>query len=203
MEQKTIFALGFFDGVHLGHQALLRQCRDMADGLGCKDGVVTVIGHPDTLVSGVTPALINTPADRIRLLRQFNMDTIIELPFDRALMTTPYMTFLRLLLTKYHAAGFVCGHDFRFGNRGEGNAHKLADFCRINGLSCAVVPEQKIGDIPVSSTHIRSLLESGDVEGAAAFWATVIFSPAPSYRGTIWAAGSARRRLIWFCQRAF
>ena len=169
MEQKTIFALGFFDGVHLGHQALLRQCRDMADGLGCKAGVVTFIGHPDTLVSGVTPALINTPADRIRLLRQFNMDTIIELPFDRALMTTPYMTFLRLLLTKYHAAGFVCGHDFRFGNRGEGNAHKLADFCRINGLSCAVVPEQKIGDIPVSSTHIRSLLESGDVEGAAAF----------------------------------
>lgn len=169
MEQKTIFALGFFDGVHLGHQALLRECRRMADELGCKAGVVTFIGHPDTLVSGVTPDLINTPADRARLLRQFNMDTIIELTFDRALMTTSYMNFLRLLLTKYHAAGFVCGHDFRFGNRGEGNADKLCAASEAEGLPCTVVPEQKLGDVTVSSTHIRRLLENGDMEGAARF----------------------------------
>lgn len=169
MEQKTIYALGFFDGVHLGHQALLRECRRMADELGCKAGVVTFLGHPDTLVSGITPELINTPADRARLLRQYGMDTIIELPFDRALMTMPYMSFLRLLLTKYRAAGFVCGHDFRFGNRGEGNADKLHTACEAEGVPCSVVPEQRIGNITVSSTHIRSLLENGDMEGAAEF----------------------------------
>ena len=169
MEQKTIFALGFFDGVHLGHQALLRECRRMADELGCKAGVVTFIGHPDTLVSGVTPNLINTPADRARLLRRFGMDTIIELPFDKQLMQMPYLSFLKLLLTKYRAAGFVCGHDFRFGNRGEGNAEKLLSACEERGLPCTVVPEQKIGDVTVSSTHIRSLLESGDMERAAQF----------------------------------
>lgn len=169
MEQKTIFALGFFDGVHLGHQALLTACRRMADEQGCKAGVVTFVGHPDTLVSGVTPALINTPADRARLLRRFGMDTIIELPFDRQLMAMPYLSFFKLLLTKYRAAGFVCGHDFHFGNRGEGDAEKLLTACEERGLPCTIVPEQKIGDVTVSSTHIRSLLESGDMEGAAQF----------------------------------
>jgi riboflavin kinase/FMN adenylyltransferase len=169
MEQKTIFALGFFDGVHLGHQALLFECRRLADELGCKAGVVTFIGHPDTLVSGVTPNLINTPADRARLLRQFGMDTVIELPFDKQLMQMSYLSFLKLLLTKYRAAGFVCGHDFRFGNRGEGNAEKLLSACEERGLPCTVVPEQKIDGVTVSSTHIRSLLEQGDMEKAAQF----------------------------------
>jgi len=169
MEQKTIFALGFFDGVHLGHQALLAACRRMADEQDCRAGVVTFIGHPDTLVSGVTPSLINTPADRTRLLRQFGIDTILELPFDRQLMAMPYLSFFKLLATKYRAAGFVCGHDFRFGNRGEGNAEKLLAACEERGLPCTVVPEQKIGDVTVSSTHIRGLLEQGDMEGAERF----------------------------------
>ena len=169
MEQKTIFALGFFDGVHLGHQALLTACRQMADEAGCRAGVVTFLGHPDTLVSGTTPPLINTPADRTRLLRRYGMEQIVELPFDRSLMTMAYDSFLKLLITKYHAGGFVCGHDFRFGSRGAGNAEKLAAFCREYDLPCAVVPEQKLDGITVSSTHIRALLEQGDMETAAEF----------------------------------
>lgn len=169
MEERTIYALGFFDGVHLGHQALLAECRRMADGLGCKAGVVTFLGHPDTLVSGRTPPLITTPADRRRLLRQYGMDTVVELPFDRALMSMAYGTFFRMLVSRYHAAGLVCGHDFRFGARGEGDARKLADLCRQAGIGCAVVPEQALDGITVSSTHIRGLLEQGDVETAARF----------------------------------
>ena len=166
---RCVYALGFFDGVHLGHQALLTACRRMAKELGCKSGVVTFIGHPDTLVAGITPPLINTPADRARLLRQFGMDTIVELPFDKQLMEMPYLSFFKLLLTKYGAAGFVCGHDFRFGNRGEGNAEKLLAACAERGLPCTIVPEQKIGDVTVSSTYIRSLLEQGDMDTAAQF----------------------------------
>lgn len=169
MEQKTIYALGFFDGVHLGHQALLAACRRMADELGCQAGVVTFIGHPDTLVSGITPPLINTAADRRRLLEQYGMDAVVELPFDKALMTMGYDSFLKLLIMKYRTSGFVCGHDFRFGNRGEGNAEKLAAFCQDRQLPCCVVPEQKINGTTVSSTHIRSLLENGDMESAAVF----------------------------------
>lgn len=169
MEQKTIYALGFFDGVHMGHQALLAACRQMADELGFKAGVVTFIGHPDTLVNGLTPEFINTPDDRARLLRQFGMEQIIALPFDRALMSMSYLSFFRLLLSKYHAAGFVCGHDFRFGNRGEGNSNRLCAACEAEGIPCVVIPEQKISDITVSSTHIRTLLKNGEMEDAAAF----------------------------------
>lgn len=141
----------------------------MANDLGCKAGVVTFIGHPDTLVSGVTPPLINTPADRARLLRCFGMDVVVELPFDQRMMAMSYLSFFRLLLTKYGAMGFVCGHDFRFGNRGEGNAEKLRSACEERGLPCIIVPEQKMDGVTVSSTHIRTLLESGDVETAARF----------------------------------
>lgn len=169
MEIKTIYALGFFDGVHMGHQALLDACRALAAEKGCKAGVVTFLGHPDTLVSGVTPSLINTPRDRERLLRRYGVEAVVELPFDRALMEMEHQSFLKMLVSKYHAAGFVCGHDFRFGRKGEGNAEKLTDFCRNHGFSVAVVPEQKIDGVTVSSTHIRSLLEQGDMEKAARF----------------------------------
>lgn len=169
MKQKTIFALGFFDGVHVGHQALLAACRCMADELGCQTGVVTFLGHPDTLVTGITPKLINTPEDRERLLKTYGMERIIALPFDKSLMEMPWQDFFRLLTTEYGAAGLVCGADFRFGYRGEGNAQRLAAACEEMGIPCTIVPEQKLGDITVSSTRIRSLLEKGEMEEAVRF----------------------------------
>ncbi len=170
MNGKHIYALGFFDGVHLGHQALLTACRALAAATGHTAGVVTFLSHPDTLVQGIAPSLINTRADRKRLLcRQFHMDTLVELPFDRALMALPWQAFLALLEERHGAAGFVCGQDFRFGRHGEGTALRLADYCRERELPCTVVPEQALQGITVSSSHIRTLLEQGDVETANAF----------------------------------
>lgn len=169
MNERTIYALGFFDGVHLGHAALLQECRRMADELGSKIGVVTFTSHPDTLVKGITPGLINTPEDRKSLLAGFSVDTVVELPFDRALMQMPWQDFFRLLTEKYYAAGLVCGADFRFGNRGEGTAEKLKKACEEADISCTVVPEQMLDGITVSSTHIRSLLENGEMEQANRF----------------------------------
>lgn len=166
---QCVFALGFFDGVHLGHQALLRECRSLADKLNCRAGVVTFLGHPDDVIRGQTTPLINTSADRSRLLRRFGMDTVIELPFDRQLRNMSYLTFFRMLLAKYGAAGLVCGHDFRFGFRGEGNAEKLSNACREAGIPCVIVPEQKLDGITVSSTHIRRLIEVGEMEAAERF----------------------------------
>ena len=168
MKEKTIFALGFFDGVHLGHQALLAACREMADDLGCQAGVVTFLGHPDTLVHGTTPPLINTPADRKKLLQRLHMDTVVELPFDKTMMQMPWQDFFQLL-RQLGAAGLVCGADFRFGNRGEGTAEKLSLACQEAGIPCGVIPEQKLDGITVSSTHIRALLEAGDMEQANRF----------------------------------
>ena len=169
MKQKTIFALGFFDGVHLGHQALLAECRRMAEETGCQTGVVTFLGHPDTLVTGITPKLINTPADRERLLKSYGMARIIALPFDKTLMEMPWQDFFRLLTTEYAAGGLVCGGDFRFGYRGEGNAQRLRAACEEIGIPCTIVPEQKLDGITVSSTGIRSLLENGEMAEAVRF----------------------------------
>ena len=74
--------------------------------------------------------------------------------------------FLELLKEKYGAAGFVCGSDFRFGYRGEGNAVLLKETCEAWGIPCAVVPEQTVNGARVSSTRIRSLIEAGEVEAA-------------------------------------
>ena len=165
---NTIFALGFFDGVHLGHQALLTACKHLAERNGCKAGAVTFTSHPDTLVAGKTPPLINTMRERGALLIARGMTQILQLPFDEKLKNMLWQDFLEDLLQK-GAAGFVCGEDFRFGFRGEGNARLLADFCRERGLPWAVVPEQMLDGIRISSTHIRGLLEAGEMEQANRF----------------------------------
>lgn len=167
MKYNTIYALGFFDGVHVGHSALLSACRNLAEQTGCQAGAVTFESHPDALVLGAAPGLINTKADRERLLRERGMDTVVFLPFDKQMMTMPWQDFFHLLLTKYHAAGLVCGEDFRFGDRGAGSSALLLEACREAGIPCVVVPEQKIDGFPVSSTRIRALLEAGEPEKAA------------------------------------
>ena len=168
--EKRIYALGFFDGVHLGHQALLQTCRVLADRHGWKAGVVTFSNHPDTLVLGKTPALISSLPDRERLLKEkFHMDTVVTLPFDEQMRTMPWKEFLLMLQHGYGAAGFVCGEDFRFGAQGEGNAEQLYWSCYGRGFPCAVVPQLKLDGQVVSSTLIRTLIEDGEMETAAKF----------------------------------
>ena len=162
MKEKIIYALGFFDGVHLGHQALLTACRQLAERHGCKAGAVTFTTHPDGLVFGKTPALLTTNKDKIRLLTVYGMETVTALPFDKTLMTTPWSDFLQTLVDN-GAAGFVCGDDFRFGAGGSGTAEKLAAFCEEKGLPFAVVPEQLLDGERISSTRIRTVLEQGDM----------------------------------------
>lgn len=170
MNNNTIYALGFFDGVHVGHAALLKACREIALAQNCRAGVVTFGEHPDQLVMGNAPRLINTAADRERLLKhRFSMEKVVTLPFDEAMRSMDWEDFLSLLRREYGAAGFVCGEDFHFGYRGKGNASVLSWYCRQEGLPCAIVPEQTIGGIRVSSTYIRQQLESGDMATAVRF----------------------------------
>lgn len=169
MKQKHVIALGFFDGVHLGHQALLTECVRLARQLGCKAGAVTFDTHPQTLTTGAAPEMINTKEDRDRLLKAYGVDSVIHLPFDERLRTMPWHHFLMMLGEKYGAIGFVCGDDFRFGYKGQGNAALLAEYCETEGHPYAVVPEQTMNGIRVSSTHIRSLIESGQMEQANRF----------------------------------
>ena len=168
MKEKVIYALGFFDGVHLGHQALLAACRRLAEQNGGKAGVITFTSHPEALLFSQPPQLINTVKDRERLLRAHGMDTVIALPFDKQLMNTHWSAFLDQLLMQ-GAAGFVCGSDFRFGAGGSGTAKKLSAFCRSRQLPHAIVPQQLLEDIRVSSTYIRQLIAQGEMDRAVRF----------------------------------
>ena len=166
--KKKIFALGFFDGVHVGHQALIAESVELAEGLGAQPAAITFDRHPASLFTETTPPLINSAEDRQSLLRQYGVGPIYIYPVTREVMSTPWQDFLEELLS-YDAVGFVCGHDFRFGHKGEGTAEKLSLFCQERGLPCVIVPEQTVDGIRVSSTHIRGLIEAGDMETAGNF----------------------------------
>ena len=165
---KSIYALGFFDGVHLGHQALLRECCRLARELNMQTSAITFDRHPLSTFTENPPALINSLPDREALLRQFGIDHILTLPASKDVMSTTWQEFLLQLIEK-GAAGFVCGNDFRFGFRGEGSAEKLQQFCQTYGLPCVIVPDQVSDGIRISSSHIRNLLESGETAAANRF----------------------------------
>lgn len=167
-QDKQVIALGFFDGVHLGHQALLAECCRLAQKLRCVPAAITFQTHPLALLSGTPPKLINTPQDRQKLLYRYGMEQVRMLTFDQATMSMPWQRFLEQLLEQ-GAAGIVCGHDFRFGHRGEGTAEKLQAACARRGIACSVVPEQAVEGIRISSTYIRTLLETGDMGRAIRF----------------------------------
>lgn len=168
MKDRFIYALGVFDGVHLGHQALLAACVELAEKNHCQAGAVTFGSHPDKLISGNTPKLLCTVEERKQLIKHYHIDHTLILPFDDRLRQQPWQEFLTMLLQK-GAAGFVCGDDFRFGYKGEGNATLLAQFCRARKLPWAVVPEQTLDGVRISSTYIRKCIEAGQMEEAVRF----------------------------------
>ena len=166
--KKTIYALGFFDGVHLGHQALLDACMHMAQAENAETAAITFQKHPKSLFIDMPPVLINAIEDRKALLQQYGMQSIRVLPVTKESMAQPWRDFLEELYAD-GAAGFVCGDDFRFGHKGEGDGEKLQAFCQEKGLRCVIVPEQTLNGVRISSTHIRSLIEAGDMKAAAEF----------------------------------
>lgn len=165
---KTIFALGFFDGVHLGHQALLKECCALAARLGAKPAAITFDRHPQSLFLPTPPVLLSTEADRRRLLSRYGMEQVHTLPVVPETMGMPWEKFIEQLLEK-GAVGFVCGDDFRFGHRGQGDADKLRAYCEERALPCTVVPEQTLNGKRISSTLIRSRIECGDMESATRY----------------------------------
>lgn len=168
MKNQCVVSLGFFDGVHLGHQALLLRCVRLAAALGVQPAAITFSRHPQALFTDTPPALLTSVEDREALLRRYGIEEVHRLPVTEAVMSTPWEAFLRGLLYR-GAVGFVCGRDFRFGHRGGGTAEKLEKFCADRGLPCVIVEDQTLDGVRVSSSHIRQLLEAGDVETANRF----------------------------------
>lgn len=166
--EKYIVALGFFDGVHRGHQALLTQCRQAAELHHVHPAAITFDAHPQSLFVKDPPGLLTTPRDRQLLLEQYGVEKIFPLRVNEETMHMAWDVFLKRL-TEQGAVGFVCGNDFRFGWAGAGDASRLSEYCRAEGLFCRVVPEQTLDGVRISSTYIRSCLETGDMDSAVRF----------------------------------
>ena len=168
MQTERVLALGFFDGVHIGHGALLRRTRQVADRLGCTAAVLTFDAPPAQVISGAPVALISTPADRARLMRQlYGMDEVLVRHFDRAFMQRSWQDYIEtLLLAELSAVHVVCGADHRFGFHGAGTAERLRAFCAARGVGCDIVDKVELDGAPVSSTRIRALLQAGELDAA-------------------------------------
>lgn len=169
-QRKCVLALGFFDGVHLGHAALLRTTAQRAAALGCEAAVMTFDSHPDTLVLGKAVPLINSAPDRARLIRRlFGIDRVEFFRFTEETMHMPWDAFLDSIREEMGCVHFVVGYDFRFGWKGLGDTEKLRAYCAQNGLGCDVIDCVTIDGVTVSSTYIRELLLRGDMVGAVRF----------------------------------
>lgn len=164
---KRVIALGFFDGVHLGHQALMKKTVERAGELGAVPSVISFDQHPDTLVHGTAVPLINSVAGRKELIgRVGGIDDVIMIHFDERFMHTPWQEFLRVVKEELGAVHLVIGYDFSCGWRGEGTAERIAAWCAENGLGCDAVGKVVLDGVTVSSTYIRSLVANGEMEKA-------------------------------------
>ena len=170
--EKRVIALGFFDGVHLGHGALLRRVGEKAAELGAVPAAVTFDTHPENLILK-TPAvpLLSSPLDRAELMRRFyGIREVIVAHFDERMMHMPWREFVTDYLAGEHGAvHLVAGHDFHFGYKGEGNPQRLEGLCRELGVGCDIIPKVEREGITVSSTYIRTLIAQGEMERAMEF----------------------------------
>ncbi len=169
--RERVIALGFFDGVHLGHGALLRRAAEEAKKRGCESAVFTFDRPPKEVITGIPCPLINSPEDRAELVKRlYGIDEMIMVPFDDEMRTTPWDRFVTdILVERYGAVHLVAGHDHHFGHRNQGSPELLKEKCAELGLGCDIIPAVTLNGVTVSSTHIRKLLEEGDVETARAF----------------------------------
>ena len=165
--EKRVIALGFFDGVHIGHAALLKKTKQRAEELGAMPSVLSFDVHPDTLVFHKEVPLINSAIGRAEIIRRcFGIQNVVFIHFNQHVMRMPWQEFLRSLVEELQVCHIVVGHDFCFGYRGEGTAERLKSYCAENGLGCDVIPPVLLDGQIVSSTHIRELIRNGQIEEA-------------------------------------
>lgn len=163
-------ALGFFDGIHIGHAALMNKTKELAEKLDASPSVLTFDVHPDNLVFNKETPLINSASDREGILkREFGIDDVVFIHFNRKVMQMDWKVFIDEIIAELNICGIVVGYDFCFGYKGLGRADKLKEYCAELGIACEIIPAVTVDGIVVSSTLIRELIENGEIEKANAY----------------------------------
>jgi riboflavin kinase/FMN adenylyltransferase len=168
---SSAVALGTFDGVHLGHRAILRTALTQARTSGIEAVACTFDRHPmEVLQPDRAPRPITTLDERLALVGETGVDAVVVLSFTRELAAIEAEAFVKdVLLGRLRAREIVVGYNHRFGRGARGDARLLEDLAGRLGFQAHVVPPMTVDGVAVSSTEIRSALQRGDVAGEAAW----------------------------------
>jgi riboflavin kinase / FMN adenylyltransferase len=168
---RPVLAIGNFDGMHLGHAALVREAVRLGGIHDAPAAILTFEPHPRLFFRPDQPLFRLTQADmKADAAQTLGAEGVITLTFDAGLAAMSAEDFVtRLILGAFSASGVVVGPDFHFGRGRRGTPALLTEMGRAAGIAVSVMPPQMLGDTVVSSSHIRALLQEGDVAAATRF----------------------------------
>ena len=172
-EKKAFIALGVFDGVHPGHQAVIQKAAARARELGIAAGAVTFVPHPKQILTPENPPqLLVSPEKRTALLLEAGADFVASINFTPEVAAWEPEFFLERLFDNpaFQIVGISVGATWKFGRRGAGDRQLLSSFARKKNVSFSPVEELRRNGVTVSSTLIRQLLARGEIRQAADIW---------------------------------
>ncbi|MGG8496135.1 bifunctional riboflavin kinase/FAD synthetase [Tenacibaculum sp. TC6] len=166
--QKTYVTIGTFDGVHIGHQKIIKKLVEDAKANNKKSVVLTFFPHPRmVLQQDVSIQLINTIKERSKQLELLGLDYLIIHPFSKEFSRLTALDFVRdILVNKLNIDKLIIGYDHHFGKNREGNIEQLTEYSHLFDFKVEEIPAQDIDDVSVSSTKIRKALLNGELKTA-------------------------------------
>ncbi len=161
-----VLAVGTFDGIHLGHQAVINKAREISKGVNLPVGVYTFNPHPlEILKPALAPKSIISSRQKIELLSHFNLDYYLEQTFTIDYARIDYRSFVSdFLIDKFKIAHLVVGEDFHLGNKGKGDLANLKKVGSRLGFDVTGLRNIKKDISRISSTLIRNLIKNGEVD---------------------------------------
>ncbi len=174
-------ALGNFDGVHVGHAALIKRAVEYARAHGVKAAVWTFSDDAAAIPSKSGARCITSAEEKLAIFKSLGVDFAFLLPFDEVRDYSPEKFVREMLIEKCNTVCAVCGFNFRFGKNGAGNSEVLAQL--MSPRDCIVVPAVYVDGNVASSTAVRALIEGGDVEEAAKLLGRAFSIEAPVVEG--------------------
>jgi riboflavin kinase / FMN adenylyltransferase len=165
-DKKTIVTLGTFDGVHLGHAAILKKLTQNTQNGIFESTVLTFFPHPRMVLQGKSDLkLLNTINEKIELLEKIGIDNLIIHPFDEKFAELDAEAFVStILVDQLRVQKIIIGYDHRFGKNRTANIDDLISFGTQYGFEVEQISAQEIDEISISSTKIRTALEEGDIQ---------------------------------------
>ena len=167
-QKNSITTIGTFDGVHIGHQRILKDLIHTAKEEGKESTLLTFFPHPRmVLQKDVQIELLNTINEKSDLLEKMGLDNLIIHPFSREFSRLTALDFVRdILVNQLKTSKLIIGYDHHFGKNREGNIDQLREYSLLYNFQVEEIPAQDIDNISVSSTKIRKALREGRLKTA-------------------------------------